>query len=1008
MLKKIIIFFTFSFFYGFYSLILGAGLNNFDPRYPLREYRRFILPNKMKVMLISDPTMQKGAASMTIAVGSMNDPYQNFGLAHFLEHMLFLGTKKYPDEGSYQKFISTHDGFSNAYTSGDHTNFHFEIDSDFLEEGLDRFSQFFISPLFEKELVKREIMAIDSEHSKNISNDFRRIFQVKRKAFEIGHPARHFPTGSMETLSHVNRKDMLDFYQKHYSSNQMMLAVAGPQNLETLQNLIVPRFIKVKNRNLVEKQVSTKFMKRDSRFRLMRIKTIKDLRLLKFVFPLSKTLHYYKSRPLGMLGFLIGHEGYGSLLSLLKRKNLATGISAGVGISNKSFSSFDVDIKLTKKGLMNYTQVIDHFFQYVSLLRKTGLPRYIYEEVKLMSEIEYKFSEKLEGTSLVNVFSTLMMYYPMRKIEVSPYIISEYKPRIFDSILYNLTPDNMLTILASQNVNTSKKEEFYGVEYSLTYNNPRWIKKWRNSKVNPKLKLPEINKFLPKRFNILSFKGELEITHQTILGLEKEGISSGVIQNLKSFKGRRWESFDKLLTGISPQAENEETLKHLLRKHVLVKPKVILENNFCKIWFQQDFRFKTPKANLLFKIHSPEVYSSPRNAVLSQLYADAILEGLREFLYPVSISGLNLQINVDKKGINLSFSGFSDKIFDLTKIVTNNLKEIKIDKKTFKSLKDIRKRKYQNFSFQQPYQLAFYYRSLLLEGQKFSINEYEKEINKIQLKHLKQFAKKIFKNIYIEGVAYGNIRPSAVKESIEIFRKNLNAKNLTKEEISINTIRQILPGNTHIFSRKLRNKNSALITEYQIGQRSPELLAQLMLIENLIKPDFYNELRTKQQLGYVVDSSISVIGKTLGLILLIQSGEYNPSTLIQRTNDFIEKFYKSLMNISDFEIKKIKKSILNKKLRKTNSIRNEAIRLFQIAVEQNGEFDINSQEIKAIEKLTREDVIVFFQRFLLPKQRRLILKMIGTDHVKGNHFNGVNSSIANFREKYFCPKNCLP
>ena len=160
----------------------------------------------MKVILISDPTLQKSSASMTVSVGSMNDPVDSLGLAHFIEHMLFLGTEKYPDEGSYQKFISIHDGLSNAYTTDDRTNYHFEIDSNYLEEALDRFSQFFISPLFKKEIMQREIMVIDEEHSKNISNDYRRIFQVQRKAFAKRHPARHFATGSIETLKNVSRE----------------------------------------------------------------------------------------------------------------------------------------------------------------------------------------------------------------------------------------------------------------------------------------------------------------------------------------------------------------------------------------------------------------------------------------------------------------------------------------------------------------------------------------------------------------------------------------------------------------------------------------------------------------------------------------------------------------------------------------------------------------------------------------------------------------------------------
>ncbi|MEO1823607.1 MAG: insulinase family protein, partial [Candidatus Lambdaproteobacteria bacterium] len=117
MRKILTLFLAICFLAGASISVWGGGLNNTDSRYPQRQYRRFLLPNQMKVMLISDPTLQRGAASLTVAVGSMSDPSGRSGLAHFLEHMLFLGTEKYPDEGSYQEFVSTHDGFSNAYTA---------------------------------------------------------------------------------------------------------------------------------------------------------------------------------------------------------------------------------------------------------------------------------------------------------------------------------------------------------------------------------------------------------------------------------------------------------------------------------------------------------------------------------------------------------------------------------------------------------------------------------------------------------------------------------------------------------------------------------------------------------------------------------------------------------------------------------------------------------------------------------------------------------------------------
>ena len=82
------------------------------------EYRHLTLENGLKVMLISNATADRAAASLDVNIGSLQDPVSRPGLAHFLEHMLFLGTKTYPEAGEYQKFIGQHGGSHNAFTAG--------------------------------------------------------------------------------------------------------------------------------------------------------------------------------------------------------------------------------------------------------------------------------------------------------------------------------------------------------------------------------------------------------------------------------------------------------------------------------------------------------------------------------------------------------------------------------------------------------------------------------------------------------------------------------------------------------------------------------------------------------------------------------------------------------------------------------------------------------------------------------------------------------------------------
>lgn len=101
-----------------------------------REYRVITLPNKLQALLIHDPTTDKAAAALDVCIGHLSDPDEIPGLAHFLEHMLFMGTEKYPDENEYSSYLSEHGGMSNAYTSTENTNYYFDVSHPYLEVGI--------------------------------------------------------------------------------------------------------------------------------------------------------------------------------------------------------------------------------------------------------------------------------------------------------------------------------------------------------------------------------------------------------------------------------------------------------------------------------------------------------------------------------------------------------------------------------------------------------------------------------------------------------------------------------------------------------------------------------------------------------------------------------------------------------------------------------------------------------------------------------------------------------
>lgn len=133
-----------------------------------RHYRHITLPNKLQCLLVSDPETEKSSACCDVAIGSMCDPKEAQGLAHFLEHMLFMGTEKYPVENAYSAYLASHGGFSNAYTSQENTVYYYDVQNDHMEGALDMFASFFTCPLLSDAATTREMNAVDSENTKNL------------------------------------------------------------------------------------------------------------------------------------------------------------------------------------------------------------------------------------------------------------------------------------------------------------------------------------------------------------------------------------------------------------------------------------------------------------------------------------------------------------------------------------------------------------------------------------------------------------------------------------------------------------------------------------------------------------------------------------------------------------------------------------------------------------------------------------------------------------------------
>ena len=225
-----------------------------------RPQRLIKLPNGLICLLISDMDSLISAAAMTVGCGQMDDPPEVQGLTHFLEHMVFLGSDKFPQEDEFSGYCDKHDGYCNAFTDMHHTTFYYELSHEGLEGSLDRFSGFFKCPTFNESCSDREMKAVDSENSNNLQIGKWRERQLMRTTGAPGHPFSMFGTGNYETL-HVMPEEsgvsithhLHAFHKLHYSALNMRLAVVGHNPLDQLQEWVINFFSGIPSRPLTER-----------------------------------------------------------------------------------------------------------------------------------------------------------------------------------------------------------------------------------------------------------------------------------------------------------------------------------------------------------------------------------------------------------------------------------------------------------------------------------------------------------------------------------------------------------------------------------------------------------------------------------------------------------------------------------------------------------------------------------------------------------------------------------
>ena len=450
------------------------------PQNDNKNYLSFTLENQIKCLVISDPDTDIAGASVSVEVGSLDDYPELMGIAHFLEHMLFQGTKSYPGTNEYFNFISQYDGVANAYTAEDHTNYHFVIKPEGFEGALERLGKFFKEPLITESAMMKELNNVESEHQKNIPSDIWRNHQLQKNFRKA--PFNKFSTGNFQTLYEIPKQQnlnlyqkLLEFYEEKYSANLMTVVILGNQSVDILKKLVVENFAAVENKDLVRKTFENPSTEYNRIIYMIPISQAREVKIKFDLEPLAVTKK--DQNMMRLVSHVVGYEGKGSLLSVLKELNYATSLLAGERYIARGVGEFVVTVGLTETGLQEIDTVLRYVFSYIELLRNDVIAaEKQWEEMRKVTDINFRFqSNRKASLDYIAGLATRLGkdYFRMK----TGYILKghefgEFDEKEFKNQMASLVPEKANFVITANEYQNGfpdglieQKEKYYGTSF---------------------------------------------------------------------------------------------------------------------------------------------------------------------------------------------------------------------------------------------------------------------------------------------------------------------------------------------------------------------------------------------------------------------------------------------------------------------------------------------------------------------------------------------------------------
>jgi secreted Zn-dependent insulinase-like peptidase len=885
--------------------------------YDHRDYQYVVLDNGLRVLVVQDKNALHSAASVGVNAGHFQDPEEAQGLAHFLEHMLFMGSETYPDPSAYPDFVSQHGGQHNAWTGTEHTNYYFDVHPPYFEEALARFSQLFIAPRFEQSWIDKELNAVESEYRMKLTDELRRLYQVHKETANPEHPFTKFSVGNAQTLAGSSERSIKqhlhDFFSNWYCAKHLSLVLVGPQSLGELERMATKWFSDVAAGGADLPVITAPLYTPEQQGVCIHVRPLKQACRLILTLPLPGINQDYPYKTTSLLAHLLGYEGPGSLCAELRGRGWATDLSAGGGVSGSNFKDFNFNVQLTESGLEHYLEVLRTIFTAIDEVRQHGLKSVYYQERQQMVGLAYRYQEAIPSVELASQLSINMLHYAAHHVISGDFLMQELNYEMAERLLSEMVPEKARVMLIHQSLPVNQTTELYETAYRITPLRAQELAALATPATGCDLVLPAPNRFIPSRSEALP-----------------------------------------------------------LASPVRKLPALIPSIPALQAWHLQDPDFRVPKGHLYLSLVLPDATKSLAAFARTRLWCELVLDKLNERCYDAEVAGISFNLYPQQSGISIHLSGFSERQPELLAKVLQALTDFKFAETQFNAIQHNLYHNWMAVNRHKPINHLFTILNQQLQRGCYVAQDLAAELPSLDAERFSQEMPSIFASMNARMLIHGDWPASVAHKLTALVSNELGLKN-RPQQAPLREVR-LLQANRRVHCKtQLPHPDHAVALFCQGQSLAVEEKSAFLLLNYLVSPGFFSELRTEQQLGYMLGTSYVPMNGRPGLLFYVQSPHADLETMRIAIDDFLHAFCDQLPTLKTSQWDGAKRSVIAQLTDADPNLRIRAQRMWTSISIDDTHFDLADKLADNVASMSLERLTEIAQDRLVNQAAAMLL-----------------------------------